>query len=59
MFCKGIFRVAMEDLMNNISKLTNENQEDLPLSLKLGAYRRNLMLSGLDKEDGQWKDRGK
>ena len=59
MFCKGIFRVAMEDLMSNIGKLTNENQEELPLALKLGAYRRNLMLSGLDKEDGQWKVRGK
>jgi len=59
MFCKGIFRVAMQDLMSNIEKLTKDDNQDLPLMLKLGAYRRNLMLSGLDKEDGEWKKRGK
>jgi len=44
--------------MSNIALLTKDNQ-DLPLMLKLGSYRRNLMLSGLDKEDGEWKERGK
>ena len=31
----------------------------LPLILKLGAYRRNLMLSGLDKTQNEQKERGK
>ena len=50
MFTKGIFRVALQDMMANIESLS-ENGEGLPLPLKLGAYRRNLMLSGLDKSD--------
>ena len=58
MFTKGIFRVALQDMMENIESLS-ENGGDLPLPLKLGAYRRNLMLSGLDKTDSEQKDRGK
>ena len=58
MFTKGIFRVALQDMMANIESLS-ENGEGLPLPLKLGAYRRNLMLSGLDKSDSVQKDRGK
>lgn len=58
MFTKGIFRVALQDMMANIESLS-ENGEDLPLPMKLGAYRRNLMLSGLDKNDSVQKDRGK
>lgn len=50
MFTKGIFRVALQDMMANIDKLST-NGGDLPLPMKLGAYRRNLMLSGLDKND--------
>lgn len=44
--------------MVNIEELSKD-KEGLPLMLKLGAYRRNLMLSGLDKEDSELKDRGK
>lgn len=57
-FCKGIFKVALEDMMANIEKLS-KNQEDLPLPLKLAAYRRSLMLSGIDKEESDLKERGK
>lgn len=36
----------------------NKNFTELPLSLKLGAYRRNLLLSGLDKKDSDIKLKG-
>ena len=48
LFCKGIFRVALQDLLSNIEELSKD-REELPLLLKLAAYRRNLMLCGLDK----------
>jgi len=48
LFCKGIFRVALQDLLYNIEELSKD-REELPLILKLAAYRRNLMLCGLDK----------
>lgn len=57
-FCKGIFKVALQDMMNNIEKLSKD-QEDLPLPLKLAAYRRSLMLSGIDKTESDLKERGK
>ena len=57
-FSKPIFRVALQDMMDNIEKLSSESKE-LPLILKLGAYRRNLMLSGLDKTQNEQKERGK
>jgi len=53
-FSKAIFRVALQDMMANIEKLFESNK-DLPLILKLGSYRRNLMLSGLDKKDTEQK----
>lgn len=59
LFCKGIFRVALLDMISSIEKLAKDN-ESLPLSLKLGAYRRNLLLSGLDKEsNGELKEKGR
>lgn len=58
LFSKPIFRVALQDMMINIEKLSSESS-DLPLILKLGAYRRNLMLSGLDKAQNEYKERGK
>jgi hypothetical protein len=57
-FCKGIFKIALQDMMANIEKLS-QGQQELPLPLKLGAYRRNLMLSGIDKTESALKDRGK
>lgn len=44
-------------MIANIEKLS-ENQSELPLILKLGAYRRNLMLSGLDRNKSETKERG-
>ena len=59
LFCKGIFRVALLDMITSIEKLAKDN-DTLPLSLKLGAYRRNLLLSGLDKESsGELKEKGR
>ena len=48
-FCKGIFRIALKDMLANIEELCSGNQKDLPLVLKLANYRRNLLLGGLDK----------
>jgi len=41
-------------MIGNIEKLST-NHAELPLSLKLGAYRRNLLLSGLAKEESELK----
>ena len=57
LFCKGIFRIALIDMIDNIQQL-NKNFTELPLSLKLGAYRRNLLLSGLDKQNSDLKVKG-
>ena len=58
MFCKGIFRVALQDLLQTIYTLS-KGKEELPMILKLGSYRRSLMLCGLDKQDSELKDKGK
>jgi|TARA_B110000285_G_scaffold209169_1_gene249932 hypothetical protein len=44
-------------MMDNIEKLSTENDET-PLALKLGEYRRNLMLMGIDKLPSASKERG-
>jgi len=49
-FYKGIFRVALKDMLLNIENLCEgTNQEELPLFIKLAKYRRNMLLNGLDK----------
>mmetsp|Transcript_39015 Transcript_39015/g.59379 ORF Transcript_39015/g.59379 Transcript_39015/m.59379 type:complete len:109 (-) Transcript_39015:655-981(-) len=58
MFSKGIFRIALKDMLDNIELLT-KNQEELPLPLKLGQYKRKLMLSGLDRKNNEMKERGR
>ena len=58
LFIKGIFRTALLDMLENIDELTRD-QADLPLTLKLGAFRRNLLLAGLDKEESDLKEKGK
>jgi hypothetical protein len=58
MFVKGIFRIALQDMMTNMESLAKDGGE-LPLPLKLGAYRRKLLLCGLDKSDSEQKERGK
>jgi len=57
-FCKGIFRIALLDMIDNIEQMS-VNYRELPLPLKLGAYRRNLMLSGIDSQPNLLKDKGK
>ena len=46
-------------MLYNIEELSKGHMNELPLNLKLGTYRRNLLLSGLDKEDSELKERGK
>jgi len=58
LFIKGIFRTALLDMLENIDELTKD-QADLPLTLKLGAFRRNLLLAGLDKGESELKEKGK
>jgi hypothetical protein len=46
-FIKGIFRVALLDMITNIEKLS-EKHSDLPFALKLSQYRRSMLLTGLE-----------
>ena len=57
LFCKGIFRISLLDMMHNIEQMATAHTE-LPLTLKIGAYRRNLMLSSFSKELNPYKDQG-
>ena len=45
-------------MLNNIQELSKD-QQDLPLAIKLSSFRRNLLLSGLDKENSEQKEKGK
>ena len=58
LFSKGILKTALLDMLRNIEELTKQ-QQSLPLFLKLGAYRRSLMLAGLDKQEGEEQAKGK
>ena len=58
MFYKPIFRISLLDMLNNIAQISKTHQ-DLPLHLKLAAYKRNLFLCGLDKENNEFKEKGK
>ena len=59
-FCKSIFRISLLDMLNNIEELS-KNHTELPLLLKLGAYRRNMLLSSLDRssQNEEYKDKGR
>jgi len=57
MFYKPIFRISLLDMLNNIKQISKNN--DLSLNLKLAAYKRKLFLSGLDKENNEFKEKGK
>lgn len=58
MFCTSIFRIALLDMLANIEQLSNNNP-DLPLLLKLAAYRRNLLLGGLGDAGSAAKAKGR
>jgi hypothetical protein len=45
-------------MLKNIQDLSKD-QQDLPLAIKLSSFRRNLLLSGLDKENSEQKEKGK
>jgi len=58
LFCKGIFRISLIDMLNNIQTLSNHRPE-IPLLVKISVFRRNLMLEGLNKTaDPEMKRRG-
>ena len=59
-FCKSIFRISLLEMLNNIEELS-KNHPELPLLLKLGAYRRNMLLGSLDRNnlDEEHKDKGR
>jgi hypothetical protein len=57
-FCLGIFREALIEVIQDIETL-NDNFEDLPLILKLAAYRRNLLLASISRNDNALKERGR
>lgn len=44
-------------MMRNVERMTNAHPE-LPLILKIGAYRRHLMISSFGKEQNPYKDQG-
>lgn len=58
LFGKSIFRIALIDLLNSIEMLSQDQQE-LPLLIKLGEFRRNILLAGLDQKSGEVSIRGK
>ena len=53
LFAKGIFRISLLDLMKNIEQMSSAYPE-LPLILKIGAYRRYLMMSSFGKDINQY-----
>ena len=58
LFSKSVFKIALTDMLANIESLS-KNGSDLPLLVKLSAFTRSLMLSGLDSEaEGELKQRG-
>lgn len=58
MFCKSIFRIALIDMLNNIEQLANHSK-NIPLLIKIAAFRRSIILNGLNKNaDPQLKTRG-
>ena len=60
LFCKGMFKVALVNTINNLQTQTATNPsddeeprtegffEEMPLSLKIERYQRNRILDGLD-----------
>lgn len=50
MFSKGIFRVALVDMLGQIEDISEGLQAELPMEQKLNTLRRNLMLAGVDSK---------
>ena len=56
MFCKGIFKDALVNVVESIDANNQNNNEDLPLSIKISQYQRGLMMDGLMKEKSRYED---
>ena len=55
-FCKGIFKDALVNVVETIDADEKINNEDLPLSIKINQYQRGLMKDGLMKETSRYED---
>lgn len=55
-FCKGIFKDALVNVVESIDRDKHINDENLPLSLKISQYQRGLMIDGLMKESSRYED---
>ena len=55
-FCKGIFKDALINVVESIDKDKQINNESLPLSIKISQYKRGLMIDGLMKEKNRYED---
>lgn len=55
-FCKGIFKDALVNVVETIDKDKNEN---LPISVKISQYQRGLMIGGLTKDKERRYEEGK
>lgn len=49
-FCKGIFKDALINLVESIDKDKQMNNDSLPLGVKISQYKRGLMIDGLINE---------
>ena len=56
MFCKGIFKDALVNVVESIDANNADNNDDLPLSIKISQYQRGLMMDGLMKEKSRYED---
>ncbi|CAI2383089.1 unnamed protein product [Moneuplotes crassus] len=55
-FCKGIFKDALINVVESIDKDNQINNDSLPLSVKISQYKRGLMIDGLMKEKSRYED---
>ena len=56
MFCKGIFKDALVNVVESIGRDKNIDNDNLPLSLRISQYQRSLMIEGLMKEKSRYED---
>jgi hypothetical protein len=55
-FCKGIFKDALVNVVESIDKDKHSENDNLPLSIRISQYQRGLMIDGLMKEKPRHED---
>ena len=55
-FCKGIFKDALINVVESIDSNGKSNSEALPLSIKISQYQRELMMDGLMKDKNRYEE---